>query len=42
VPACKSCNRRKATQHWQEWFAAQAFWSIAAEEQVTQWVEDNW
>jgi 5-methylcytosine-specific restriction endonuclease McrA len=42
VPACKSCNRRKASQHWREWFATQAFWSIAAEEQVTQWVEDNW
>ena len=41
VPACKTCNRRKGSQHWQEWFKLQSFWSAALEEQVQHWIEDN-
>jgi 5-methylcytosine-specific restriction endonuclease McrA len=41
VPACKICNRRKGSQHWQEWFKLQSFWSSKLEEQVQHWIEDN-
>jgi len=41
VPACKSCNRKKGSEDWIEWFTRQPFYCLNQAEQVRQWTRSS-
>jgi 5-methylcytosine-specific restriction endonuclease McrA len=38
VPACRRCNGAKGSDHWQQWFADQAWHCIKREARISEWI----
>jgi hypothetical protein len=38
IPACRSCNQKKASLEWVAWFRLQPFYSIVAEWRIREWL----
>jgi 5-methylcytosine-specific restriction endonuclease McrA len=38
VPACQSCNRRKGSEDWREWFNRQEYWLEQKAERISNWI----
>ena len=39
IPACLSCNVRKASREWREWFREQDFWDQRLEVEIDEWID---
>ena len=39
IPACLSCNVRKASREWREWFREQDFWDQRLEIEIEEWID---
>jgi 5-methylcytosine-specific restriction endonuclease McrA len=39
IPACLSCNVRKASREWREWFREQDFWDQRLEVEIEEWID---
>lgn len=41
IPACKSCNHDKASEHWLTWFQRQSFYNETAKELIEEWISNK-
>jgi len=38
VPACKSCNRKKGSEYWLDWFTRQDSWTVERVLKIQDWL----
>lgn len=41
IPACKTCNHDKGSEHWLTWFQRQAFYNETAKELIEEWITNK-
>ncbi len=41
IPACKTCNHDKGSEHWLTWFKRQSFYNETAKELIEEWISNK-
>ena len=41
IPACKTCNHDKGSEHWLVWFQRQSFYNETAKELIEEWITNK-